>query len=214
MAAQQCCDGGVAFLFGQCPARANVLAAWRAQRGVKGRAHARCQTVEYGVFVHPLVLSSGAHHGPRIARPHGVTVLKLELSASTTTQAPAAMGAEGLITQEVLPAKPDSGSGAAPHRCVHPGGQQALGHGAPCHHVDRWRSKVPCHASARAGTAPSPKSIDNGVVDLEKAGYFRRRPARCQAALPPKWGRQARVLDENGRLQAPFGCWRPQAGWW
>ena len=77
---------------------------------VKGRAHARCQTVEYGVFVHPLVLSSGAHHGPRIARPHGVTVLKLELSASTTTQAPAAMGAEGLITQEVLPAEPDSGS--------------------------------------------------------------------------------------------------------
>ena len=78
--------------------------------GVKGRAHARCQTVEYGVFVHPLVLSSGARHGPRIARPHGVTVLKLELSASTTTQAPAAMGAEGLITQEELPAEPDSGS--------------------------------------------------------------------------------------------------------
>ena len=76
----------------------------------KGRAHARRQTVEYGVFVHPLVLSSGARHGPRIARPHGVTVLKLELSASTTTQAPAAMGAEGLITQEVLPAEPDSGS--------------------------------------------------------------------------------------------------------
>ena len=77
---------------------------------IKGRAHARCQTVEYGVFVHPLVLSSGARHGPRIARPHGVTVLKLELSASTTTQAPAAMGAEGLITQEELPAEPDSGS--------------------------------------------------------------------------------------------------------
>ena len=79
-------------------------------RSLKGRAHARCQTVEYGVFVHPLVLSSGARHGPRIARPHGVTVLKLELSASTTTQAPAAMGAEGLITQEELPAEPDSGS--------------------------------------------------------------------------------------------------------
>ena len=77
---------------------------------LKGRAHARRQTVEYGVFVHPLVLSSGARHGPRIARPHGVNVLKLELSASTTTQAPAAMGAEGLITQEVLPAEPDSGS--------------------------------------------------------------------------------------------------------
>ena len=77
---------------------------------IKGRAHARCQTVEYGVFVHPLVLSSGARHGQRIARPHGVTVLKLELSASTTTQAPAAMGAEGLITQEELPAEPDSGS--------------------------------------------------------------------------------------------------------
>lgn len=76
----------------------------------KGLDHARCQTVEYGVFVHPLVLSSGARHGPRIARPHGVTVLKLELSASTTTQAPAAMGAEGLITQEELPAEPDSGS--------------------------------------------------------------------------------------------------------
>jgi hypothetical protein len=77
---------------------------------IKGLDHARCQTVEYGVFVHPLVLSSGARHGPRIARPHGVTVLKLELSASTTTQAPAAMGAEGLITQEELPAEPDSGS--------------------------------------------------------------------------------------------------------
>ena len=77
---------------------------------VKGRAHARRQTVEYGVFVHPLVLSSGARHGPRIARPHGVNVLKLELSASTTIQARAATGAEELVTQEELPAEPDSGS--------------------------------------------------------------------------------------------------------
>ena len=77
---------------------------------LKGRAHARRQTVEYGVFVHPLVLSSGARHGPRIARPHGVNVLKLELSASTTIQARAATGAEELVTQEELPAEPDSGS--------------------------------------------------------------------------------------------------------
>ena len=36
--------------------------------------------------------------------------MKLELSASTTTQAPAAMDAEELATQEELPAEPESGS--------------------------------------------------------------------------------------------------------
>ena len=77
---------------------------------VKGLFHARCQTVENGVFVRPLVLSSGGRHGPRIDRTHSVPQRKLELSASTTDVRRTQMGAETCRTQEELPAEPGSGS--------------------------------------------------------------------------------------------------------
>ena len=76
----------------------------------KGRAHARRQTVEYGVFVHPLVLSSGARHGPRIARPHGVNRWNLEMPSSFPSLLLAPTVTEEMVTQEELPAKPESGS--------------------------------------------------------------------------------------------------------
>ena len=61
---------------------------------LKGRFHARCQTLSNGGFVHLLVLSSDAQHGPRIGRTHRVPVRKLKLSASTTTTLRTAMCSE------------------------------------------------------------------------------------------------------------------------
>ena len=61
---------------------------------LKGRAHARCQTLSNGGFVHLLVLSSDAQHGPRNGRTHVVPLAKLELSASTTTTLRTAMCSE------------------------------------------------------------------------------------------------------------------------
>ena len=61
---------------------------------LKGRFHARCQTLSNGGKTHLLVLSSGGRHGPRIDRTHGLPAAKLELSVSTTDIQRTPMGAE------------------------------------------------------------------------------------------------------------------------
>ena len=77
---------------------------------LKGRFHARCQTLQNGRFVHLLVLSSGGQQGPRIARPHGVNRWNLEMPSSFPSLLLAPTVTEEMVTQEELPAKPESGS--------------------------------------------------------------------------------------------------------
>ena len=60
--------------------------------------------------MHLLVLSSDAQHGPRISRTHGVNRWNLEMPSSSSILLLAPMVTEEMVTQEELPAKPESGS--------------------------------------------------------------------------------------------------------